>query len=57
MIWDLQKYGDNTAILDEYGVSLTWLRRGGVSGMLWAGAVWFSSCAGMRRAHWLDIRG
>ena len=24
MIWDLQKYGDNTAILDEYGVSLTY---------------------------------
>ena len=24
MIWDLQKYCDNTAILDEYGVSLTY---------------------------------
>ena len=24
MIWDLQKYHDNTAILDEYGVSLTY---------------------------------
>lgn len=24
MIWDLQKYRDNTAILDEYGVSLTY---------------------------------